>query len=139
MSVSSTEIFIVLLVALIVLGPTQLPDAMKRLGKAYREFRTISTTVQREINSVVNETTGMLTGTAETLSGQASDGVATSSSSSSPGTGEPQRTNQSYRPADELPADELPDDEVSADDVPVDEASAAEAPADEAPVDETGS
>ncbi len=132
MSVSSTEILIVLLVALIVLGPNQLPDAMKRLGKAYREFRSISTTVQREINSVVNETTGMLTGTAETLSGQASDGVAVSSTS--PGAGEPPRTNESYRPADEVPVDEAPIDEVPVDEVPVDEV-----PVDEVPADETGS
>jgi len=106
MNISSTEILIVLVVALIVLGPQRLPDAMKTAGKAYREFRKVSGTVQREINEVVNETTGMFTSTADVISGKSpttQSGAAT------------KPANASFRPADELPADEMPAIEAHAD------------------------
>jgi len=112
MNISSTEILIVLVVALIVLGPQRLPDAMKTAGKAYREFRKVSGTVQREINEVVNETTGMFTSTADVISGKSPTGR--NSTASKP-------VNASYRPADEIPADEIPADELPASETPVGE------------------
>lgn len=97
MNISSTEILVVLIVALIVLGPSRLPDAMKTAGKAYREFRRVSGSVQREINQVVSETTGMFTDTAETLSGKnpSPDNIAPAVAQGA-----------TYRPADEIPDDE---------------------------------
>ena len=61
MSISSTEIIIVALVALIALGPQRLPEALRTAGKLYRQFKEVSDSVQREVTSVVNETTGMVT------------------------------------------------------------------------------
>lgn len=113
MSVSSTEIIIVLLVALIVLGPTQLPDAMRRVGSAYRDFKKITSSVQNEINSVVNETTEMLTSTADTVSGKAE--VKSPSESKSNGDGVAPRANQTYRPADEVADEPSPADAASED------------------------
>ncbi|MEZ5279937.1 MAG: twin-arginine translocase TatA/TatE family subunit [Acidimicrobiales bacterium] len=101
MSVSSTEIIVVLLVALIVLGPNQLPDAMRRLGSAYREFKKISSSVQNEINSVVSETTGMFTSTADTVSGRAEVKSTGGSDDQDDFDGTLPKSNQSYRPADE--------------------------------------
>jgi sec-independent protein translocase protein TatB len=49
------EIIIILLLALVVLGPEKLPDAMRRAGKAYAEFKKMSTTFQQEFRSVVDE------------------------------------------------------------------------------------
>ncbi len=49
------EIIIILLLALVVLGPEKLPDAMRRAGKAYAEFKKMSTTFQKEFKSVVDE------------------------------------------------------------------------------------
>jgi len=124
MNISSTEILIVLVVALIVLGPQRLPDAMKTAGKAYREFRKVSGTVQREINEVVNETTGMFTSTADVISGKSptdKNGAATNPA------------NASYRPADEMPADEMPADEVLAHELPADERPDEELPAEDVP------
>jgi len=110
MNISSTEILVVLIVALIVLGPQRLPGAMKTAGKAYRDFKKMSNTVQKEINQVVNDTTSMITDTAETFTGQpmksGPQGSPGNRVSSSPTPSMP--SNAAYRPADEVPADEAP-------------------------------
>ncbi|WP_084604425.1 Sec-independent protein translocase protein TatB [Desulfonatronum thioautotrophicum] len=48
--IGTTELIIILLVALIVLGPTQLPGIARSLGKALGEFRRVTTDVQRTLN-----------------------------------------------------------------------------------------
>lgn len=45
----------VMLLALVVLGPEKLPEAMRRAGKAYAEFKKMSTSFQQEFRSVVDE------------------------------------------------------------------------------------
>ena len=47
--IGSTELLVILLVALIVLGPSKLPEIAKSLGKALGEFRRVSTDVKRTI------------------------------------------------------------------------------------------
>ena len=51
------EILVILLVALIVLGPTRLPDAARQVGKAMNELRRVSTGFQNELRSAVDEVT----------------------------------------------------------------------------------
>jgi sec-independent protein translocase protein TatB len=111
MNISSTEILVVLIVALIVLGPQRLPGAMKSAGKAYRDFKKMSTTVQKEINQVVNDTTSMITDTAETFTGEPLRNGPPGSPGNrwSPTSPSSVRTNSTYRPADEIPADEPPE------------------------------
>lgn len=48
--IGTTELLIIMLVALIVLGPTKLPGIARSLGKALGEFRRVSTDVQRTLN-----------------------------------------------------------------------------------------
>jgi sec-independent protein translocase protein TatB len=48
--IGTTELVIILLVALIVLGPTKLPGIARSLGKAMGEFRRVTTDVQRTLN-----------------------------------------------------------------------------------------
>ena len=48
-SIGPAEILVVLVVALIVLGPNRLPDAARSLGKAMAEFRRMSSGVQAEV------------------------------------------------------------------------------------------
>ncbi len=52
--IGSTELVIILIVALVLIGPSKLPDLMKSLGKGLSEFRRMSTdvksTLQREID-----------------------------------------------------------------------------------------
>ena len=47
--IGSTELIIILVVALLVLGPKKLPEIAKSLGKAMGEFRRMSTDVKRTI------------------------------------------------------------------------------------------
>jgi sec-independent protein translocase protein TatB len=48
--IGTTELLIIMLVALIVLGPKQLPGIARSLGKALGEFRRVTTDVQRTLN-----------------------------------------------------------------------------------------
>lgn len=48
--IGSTELLVILVVALIVLGPKSLASVSRSLGKAMGEFRRVSTEFQRTIN-----------------------------------------------------------------------------------------
>lgn len=48
-----TEILVILVVALIVLGPKNLPKIARTLGKGLGEFRRVSTEFQRTINTEI--------------------------------------------------------------------------------------
>ena len=48
--IGTTELIIILLVALVVLGPAKLPGIARSLGKALGEFRRVTTDVQRTLN-----------------------------------------------------------------------------------------
>jgi Sec-independent protein translocase protein TatA len=49
------EIFLVLLVALVVIPPDDLPQVMRAAGKILRELRLASNTVMREIGGALDE------------------------------------------------------------------------------------
>ncbi|MFI3272716.1 MAG: Sec-independent protein translocase protein TatB [Pseudomonadota bacterium] len=51
--IGSTELLVILLVALVVLGPKSLPKMARTLGKAMGEFRRVSTDFQRTLNTEV--------------------------------------------------------------------------------------
>lgn len=57
-SIGPSEVLIVLLVALIVLGPNRLPDAARQVGRALAELRRLSAGFQEEIRGAFEETTG---------------------------------------------------------------------------------
>lgn len=54
-SIGGPEILIVLLVALIVLGPKRLPHAARQVGRAVSEFRRVTTDFQNEVRSAIAE------------------------------------------------------------------------------------
>lgn len=49
------ELVIILLLALVVLGPEKLPDAMRKLGQFYAEIRKMSNSFQKEFKAAVDE------------------------------------------------------------------------------------
>ncbi len=51
--IGSTELLVILVVALVVLGPKSLPGIAKTLGKVMGEFRRVSTEFQRTMNAEV--------------------------------------------------------------------------------------
>ena len=54
-SIGAPEILVILLVALIVLGPERLPSAARQVGKAMAELRRISSGVQAELRDAMQE------------------------------------------------------------------------------------
>lgn len=49
------ELLIILVLALVVLGPEKLPEAMRRIGRAYAELRRMGTGFTQEFRSAIDE------------------------------------------------------------------------------------
>jgi Tat protein translocase TatB subunit len=49
------ELLLILFVALLVLGPTKLPDAARQVGRAMTEFRRMSSGFQAELRDALRE------------------------------------------------------------------------------------
>jgi len=62
---SGSEIVFLLLLALIVLGPEKLPDAVRKFGKTYAEFKKVSTGFQTELKQALDEPMREMRQTAE--------------------------------------------------------------------------
>jgi sec-independent protein translocase protein TatB len=54
-NVTGGELVIILLVALIVLGPDKLPDAIRKVGRVYGELRRMSAGFQSELRDALDE------------------------------------------------------------------------------------
>jgi Tat protein translocase TatB subunit len=52
-NIGGGEILVIMLLALLVLGPSKLPDAARQLGKAVAEFRKVSGGFQRELRAAL--------------------------------------------------------------------------------------
>ncbi len=64
-NVQGSEIIIILVLALIVLGPEKLPDAIRRFTKFYGEFKKMSTGFQSELRNALDEPMKELRDTAD--------------------------------------------------------------------------
>ena len=53
--IGMTELMVILVIGLIVIGPKKLPELARSLGKGLAEFRRASTEVRREFLSVTDE------------------------------------------------------------------------------------
>jgi sec-independent protein translocase protein TatB len=54
-NLQGSELIIILLLALVVLGPEKLPEAMRKAGQFYAELKKMSSGFQEEFRSVVDE------------------------------------------------------------------------------------
>lgn len=54
-SVGSTEILLVLLIALLIFGPAKLPEFGKAVGRAVREFKKASSELQETLEREVDD------------------------------------------------------------------------------------
>ena len=54
-NLSGSELVFLLLLALIVLGPEKLPEAVRKFGKVYSELKKMSTGFQSELKSALDE------------------------------------------------------------------------------------
>lgn len=54
-NLQGSEIIVILLLALVVLGPEKLPDAVRKFTKTYAEFKKMSSGFQSELKSALDE------------------------------------------------------------------------------------
>lgn len=66
-NLQGSELVIILLLALVVLGPEKLPEAMRRMGRFYGELKKMSTGFQQEFRSAVDEPLRELRQTADVM------------------------------------------------------------------------
>jgi sec-independent protein translocase protein TatB len=73
---SGSEIVFLLLLALIILGPEKLPDAIRSFGKTYAEFKKMTTGFQSELKSALDEPMREMRETADAFKQAASFDIA---------------------------------------------------------------
>jgi len=61
-NVGGGELLVIMLVALVILGPTKLPEAARQVGKIMGEFRKVSSSFQREMRDAMNDPVGKALG-----------------------------------------------------------------------------
>jgi sec-independent protein translocase protein TatB len=66
-NLSGSEMIFLLLIALVVLGPEKLPEAVRKFGKAYGEFKKMTTGFQSELRSALDEPMKEMRETADQL------------------------------------------------------------------------
>jgi sec-independent protein translocase protein TatB len=66
-NLSGSEIIVILLLALVVLGPDKLPDAMRKAGKTFAELKKLTSSFQDEVRKGFEEPTNELRKTAQTV------------------------------------------------------------------------
>ncbi len=71
------ELILILVVALIVVGPGKLPDVAKSLGKATREFKKATSGIKKEFDEVVKTATDEPKPIARTEAAPATDSAQT--------------------------------------------------------------
>lgn len=54
-NLQGSEIIVILLLALVVLGPEKLPDAIRKFSQTYSEFKKMSSGFQSELKSALDE------------------------------------------------------------------------------------
>jgi len=57
MSLGPAEILVILVIALVVFGPSRLPEVSRQVGGAMREFRRVQGTVRRELADTLRDET----------------------------------------------------------------------------------
>jgi sec-independent protein translocase protein TatB len=90
-NLSGSEVIVILLLALVVLGPEKLPEAMRRAGKAYADLKKMSNGFQQEFRAAMDEpmrevrsTADLMRSTIEGATGTASASAPVESSAPAP-------------------------------------------------------
>jgi sec-independent protein translocase protein TatB len=66
-NLSGSEVIVILILALVILGPDKLPDAMRRAGRTWAELRKLGTGFQEEVRKGFEEPTKEVRRTADTV------------------------------------------------------------------------
>ena len=96
-SLGPMEIMVILVIALLVLGPKKLPEAGRQVGKAMAEFRRWSHEVQGEVRSAISTDVEPDYGANVSATGNG-QGVPTGAGGHEPGSGGPNPRSPSQFP-----------------------------------------
>jgi Tat protein translocase TatB subunit len=99
-NVGGGELLVILLVALIVLGPDKLPDAARKIGNVMGEIRRMSAGFQEEVRSAMDTPTKAVQSVTDTISPPAEAPAAEAPAAEAPA---------AEAPAAESPADPTPE------------------------------
>ena len=55
MQLGPAEVLVVIVIALLVFGPTRLPEVGRQVGRAMRELRKFQNTISRDVHEVFND------------------------------------------------------------------------------------
>lgn len=66
-NIQGSELIFLLLIALVILGPEKLPDAVRRFGRTYSEFKKFSAGFQGELRQALDEPLRELRETADAV------------------------------------------------------------------------
>jgi len=66
-NLSGSELIFLLLMALVVLGPEKLPEAIRKFTKTYSEFKKVTTGFQTELKTAMEEPMREMRETAEAI------------------------------------------------------------------------
>jgi sec-independent protein translocase protein TatB len=94
-NLSGSEIIVILLLALVVLGPEKLPDAIRRAGRTYAELKRMGNSFQEEVRSVLDEPAKEMRETADLLRTTVTDTASAVTDAAKP----PAARHQVSRPA----------------------------------------
>lgn len=109
-NIGGGELIAILIIALIVLGPDKLPDAVRRAGRLYGELRRMSSGFQAELRDVLDEPMREVRETTDLVKGTFTTGLydhdleAQAAEASRNGTVEPVPTPAGQDPAAQDPA-----------------------------------
>jgi sec-independent protein translocase protein TatB len=124
-SLGGGEVIAILIIGLIVLGPEKLPDAIRKFGNIYGEFRRMSQGFQSELRDAFEEPLQSLRGTAQMMQDSVNQPLQAITEMTAPVVGggasaEPVEVTATEAEADGAPADGAPADGAPADGEPAD-------------------
>ncbi len=104
-NLSGSEIVVILLLALIVLGPEKLPEAIRKFGRVYSEIRKISNGFQSEFKNAFDEPMRELRETAQLTRDAVLKPLQDEPESKKPETEKPEISNPESSPSSETEGD----------------------------------
>lgn len=98
-NIEGSELIFLLLVALVILGPEKLPEAVRKATKGYAEFKKMASGFQGELREVLDEPLRELRGTADAVREAAKFDLNTDEGTNKPDTERPPAVSEIKRDA----------------------------------------
>jgi sec-independent protein translocase protein TatB len=139
-NLQGSELIIILLLALVVLGPEKLPEAMRKLGQFYAELKKMSSGFQQEFRNATDEPMREIRETANLMrdsvdfrklsSGEREEKPKSAEMAAAPAAPTPTHNTVAGPDPHAVPTDDVPTDDGATDAVPTDDGATDAVPTD---------